>query len=140
MGSRDVGEQKSAQALYQRYFTKLKLTLGPDAYGRKSKQESVDDSSQLGAILDGRYMPRPTINRQALIRVAVRCGISLRIMRSPPLMWAGELEFECRLLSRYTQLEPDLRLRRPKDFSGPFQLIRDKYGCRHTKDGKGRTR
>ncbi len=120
MGSRDVGEQKSAQALYRRFFTKLKLTLGPDAYGRKSKQESVDDSSQLGAILDGRYMPRPTINRRALIRVAVRCGISLRIMRSPPLMWAGELEFECRLLSRYTQLEPDLRLRRPKDFSWTF--------------------
>ena len=48
------------------------------------------------------------------------CGISLRIMRSPPLMWAGELEFECSLLSRYTQLEPDLRLRRPKDFSWTF--------------------
>ena len=45
------------------------------------------------------------------------CGISLRIMRSP---WAGELEFECRLLSRYTQPEPDLRLRRLKDFSWNF--------------------
>jgi hypothetical protein len=30
------------------------------------------------------------------------------------------LEFECRLLSRYTQPEPDLRLRRPKDFSWNF--------------------
>jgi hypothetical protein len=54
-------------------------------------------------------------------------------------MWAGELDFECRLLSRYTQPEPDLRLRRPKDFSWNFSTYtRDKYGCRHTKDGKGR--
>jgi hypothetical protein len=55
-------------------------------------------------------------------------------------------------LGESPDLSPDLNLwlaipvsahvrRRPKDFSWNFSIYtRDKYDCRHTKDGKGRTR